>query len=299
MSTTTKFPPTFANQTGSQLIAAFVNSVFYGIALLVTLQYFRRHSRGDSLYVKLGVSAMIVLATLQTIFVNHEMYRTLIAKHTTPVTRDSPIEWPLAAKFICVYLITFIAQLFFASRIWVLTQNVARWARVSIIFIVGLAITQLVAGSLLVNMEATAGTLAELGKHGKLNKTGTAVQGGATAAADVVITLTLIYLYNLHRSSSQKVNSIVDRLAVYAINRAAATSICAILGVAFFFGLRGTYYFIVPTLMTGQLYVISAVTVLTSREALREDVDAVVKEQDDGSVTKHEHKGYTNSEKSV
>jgi hypothetical protein len=298
----TRFPTTFANQAGSQLCGAFVNTFLYGAALLLALQYFKRHAKADALYVKLTIGAMVLLATLETICINFEMYRNLISKHGAVVTgQPAPIEWTLPTKFICVFLITFIAQIFFASRIWVLTQNVGRSARFAIIPIVALAIMQLAAGSVIVNIEATSGTFAELSKHAKTNKAGTAIQGAATAAADIAITVTLCYLYHMHRSVSARVNSIVDRLVIYAINRAAATSICAILSVIFFFMLQGTYYFIIPTLMTGQLYLISAVSILTSRESLRDDTDATMKDtqNDDGSVTKHDGKGYNSSEKSV
>lgn len=71
----------------------------------------------------------------------------------------------------------------------------------------------------------------------------TGVQGAASALCDVVVTVTLCYLYRAHSSTSHRyawpssicretgtiadppsrVDSIVDRLVVYAINRAAAT----------------------------------------------------------------------------
>lgn len=285
---------------GSQLIAALVNCVFYGIAFIVTIQYARRHARGDPVYVKVLVGMMIVLATLQTIFINHQLYKDIITNHADTRGMQAPIQFSLAAKFLCVYLITFLAQVFFVTRIWNLTKNIARPVRFALIPIVGCALLQVTTGSGIVNIEVTSATIAELSTHAKWNRTLTAIQGASTAACDIAITITLCYLYNAHRSVSTRVGSMVDRLVIYAVHRAAATSLCATLAVFLYFFMNGTYYFIIPTYMTGQLYVISAVSVLTSRESLRDISDPTLKDESErGSVTKFDSSAYAGSEKQV
>ncbi|KAJ3537522.1 hypothetical protein NMY22_g5552 [Coprinellus aureogranulatus] len=294
-----RFPLTYGGMQGSQLIAALVNCVFYGIAFIVTVQYARRHSRGDPLYVKVMVGLMMyagslvfdlrcLLATLQTIFVNHQLYQDVITNHTETRGTAAPIQFSLAAKFLCVYLITFVAQTFFVTRIWTLTKSIARGVRFALIPIVGCALLQVTTGCAIVNIEATSATIAELTTHAKWNRTLTAIQGASTAACDIAITITLCYL----------VNTIIDRLVIYAVHRAAATSLCATLAVFFYFFINGTYYFIIPTYMTGQLYVISAVSVLTSRESLRGINEPTVKdESEQGSVTKFDTAAYAGADK--
>ncbi|KAJ2928199.1 hypothetical protein H1R20_g8895, partial [Candolleomyces eurysporus] len=123
------------------------------------------------------------------------------------------------------------------------------------------------------------------------------MQGAATAAADIVVTVTLCYLYHVYGSVSSKVRGTVGRLVIYAINRAAATSICAVLSVFLYYFNSGTYYFIVPALMTGQLYIVSVVSVLTSEESLRSDIEPETRKAD--SITKIETDKYSHSDKSV
>ncbi|TEB21019.1 hypothetical protein FA13DRAFT_1819855 [Coprinellus micaceus] len=294
------FPLNYANTTGSGLIGALVNGIFYGAAFVVAFQYARRHARSDPLYVKVIIGSMILLATLQTIFINHETYQKVITNHTDTRGLHAPVEFSLAGKFLCVYLITFIAQMFFVTRIWTLTARVSRVTRLALVPIIGFALLQITTGSAIVHLEATSATLAELASHGKWNRVLTAIQGSSTAACDVAITLTLCHLYRAHRSASSRVNSTVDRLVVYAINRAAATSLCATLAILSYFFLGGTFYFVVPTYMTGQLYVISAVSVLTSRESLRDINNKTAKdESEQGSITKFDSAAYASAEKQV
>ncbi|KAF6756335.1 hypothetical protein DFP72DRAFT_1116504 [Ephemerocybe angulata] len=291
------FRPTYANQTGAQLIAALVNCVFFGIAL-----YFRRNAKGDPVYLRLLILLMIVLATLQTIFVNHQFYRDTISKHGAPASVLGLIEPSLPGKFLCILLryedlgldqersasgppgdCTYRRTCYHTTWIGELqASDVGRDFGYEDI----------------VHIEATAKTFVRLSDY--VDPVASIVQAAATAAGDAIITFTLIYVYQMHRSGSQKTNSVIDRLVIYAINRAAATSICAILNVVFFIRVNGTYYFLVPALMTSQLYVISAVSILTSRESLREDVDSALgAKKENGSVTKVETKGYTESEKSL
>ncbi|TEB27466.1 hypothetical protein FA13DRAFT_1816386 [Coprinellus micaceus] len=282
-----RFPLTYAGMQGSQLVAALINCIFYGVALVVTGQYARRHARKDPLFVKVMIGMMIILATLQNIFINHQLYLDVITNHTETRGLEAPIHFSLGAKFICVYLITFIAQFFFVTRIWTLTKNLARTARFTLIPIIGCALLQVGSGSAIVHYESTSATIAELATHAKWNRTLTAIQGASTAACDIAITATLCYLYQAHRSVSSKVNSAIDRLIIYAVNRAAATSLSATLAVFFYFFINGTYYFVIPTYMTGQLYVISAVSVLTSHESLRGVNDPIANDDSErGSVTK-------------
>ncbi|KAF9526363.1 hypothetical protein CPB83DRAFT_908473 [Crepidotus variabilis] len=101
----------------------------------------------------------------------------------------------------------------------------------------------------------------------------TAIQGGAAALCVLLISATLCYIFHFHRSGNKRTDSIVNKLIIYAIERAIATSLCAILSVLLYYFCSGTYYFLIPQLANTHLYLISAVSRLTSREALREQAE--------------------------
>lgn len=293
--------PTVASLLGSQMLGMIINMFFYGIGFILVLQYFRLHATNDPVYVKVMIAMLLTLATLQSIFIVHQAYDDYITNFGS-TELFGKIIFSVPGKFICVYLTTFVAQIFFATRIWTLTSRIASRVRFVTIPIVSLALLQLIGGSILVALEAKSKDYRELATHTPLLIRSTAIQGSATAACDVVITATLCWVYHRYRSVSDKIDSTIDRLVIYAINRAAATSVCAILSVLLYYFVSGTYYFVIPCMMTGQLYVISAVSVLTSRESLREELD-------ENSATKVDSankfsdpttgKDYSSSEKSV
>ncbi|KAJ3531527.1 hypothetical protein NMY22_g8114 [Coprinellus aureogranulatus] len=183
--------------------------------------------------------------------------------------------------------IPFVAQVFFATRIWILTKRVVRRTRFAIIPVVSCedsasnVVSNFVASSshslsfnslpeplleclriAVVYIEASSATVAEMTADDYWLTLSFPKVGFASSSSEAFIIDPPVL----------RVDSIVDRIVIYAINRAAATSLCAILSVLTYFLLSGTYYFIVPTLMTGQLYVISVVSVLTSRESLRDEL---------------------------
>ncbi|KAF4619468.1 hypothetical protein D9613_004651 [Agrocybe pediades] len=81
-------------------------------------------------------------------------------------------------------------------------------------------------------------------------------------------------------------DSLVNKLILYAINRAVATSICAMISTALYYnGSSGSYYFLIPVLAITYLYVISAVSVLTSREGLRKEAERTIELSDLSDTT--------------
>ncbi|TFK39057.1 hypothetical protein BDQ12DRAFT_722897 [Crucibulum laeve] len=94
-------------------------------------------------------------------------------------------------------------------------------------------------------------------------------QSGATAACDLVITMTLCYILYDAKSGVKKTDTLVNKLMIYAINRGAATSICAILNLIFFIGKPNTFIFMLFLEPSCQLYVISVVSMLMNRTHLR------------------------------
>jgi hypothetical protein len=266
------FEPTFKNLYGAQLIAAIINTFFYGTALLLVIQYFRRHSRNDPLYIKSVVGLLIFFATLQTISCTHQAYDAFILNFGKP-ERFNIIVFSAPLAFLCSYVAAFIAQLFFASRIWIASQHFGARYRVPVVPVVLLACLQLGAGI------AQAALMFQSGTYERLNlKTitliqTTCIQGASAALCDIIITATLCWIFRSHRTGITRTNNLVDKLSVYAINRAAATSLAVLLDVFLYYFCSGTYYFLIPLLVSTHLYVLSAVTVLTTREGLREDVD--------------------------
>lgn len=266
------FEPSFPNLYGAQLLAAIIGTFFYGAAFLLLLQYFTRHSKNDPLYIKVTVALLGLFATLQTIGTSHQAYDSFILNFGKP-ERFNIIVFSAPLEFLCSYVVAFIAQLFFASRIWIASKHFGPKYRLPVIPILLLAVLQFGSGVAQTTIMYRAGTYERLNlKTISLIQT-TCIQGASAALCDVIITGTLCWIFRTHRTGITRTNNLVEKLSIYAINRAAATSIAVLLDVFLYYFCSGTYYFLVPLLISTHLYVISAVTVLTTREGLREDIE--------------------------
>ncbi|KIJ29839.1 hypothetical protein M422DRAFT_268713 [Sphaerobolus stellatus SS14] len=93
----------------------------------------------------------------------------------------------------------------------------------------------------------------------------TIIQGAGSAACDILISISLCWVFDAHRSGNKRTDSLIDRLMFYAINRGIATSVCALLGVFLYNFVSGTYYFLIPLLANTHLYVISTISILNLR----------------------------------
>ncbi|TFK21404.1 hypothetical protein FA15DRAFT_658329 [Coprinopsis marcescibilis] len=269
------FVPTFHHMYGAQLAASFVNTFFYGIALLLVLQYFRRYAKNDPLLIKGTVGLLIICATVETICSVHQSYDSFITKFGRQELFNEIVS-SVTLEFLFVYITAFIAQIFFATRIWQVCQRLGKVPRLVVVpvhFQVILAIMQLCAGIAQVTLMIKSKLYTTLDHETPTLIKVTAIQGVAAAVCDILITCALCWAFKSHRSGTRRTNTLIDRLIVYAINRAAATSICALLHVLLYYFASGTFYFLIPFEVSTHLYVISVVTVLTSRESLRQEMD--------------------------
>ncbi|KIJ30920.1 hypothetical protein M422DRAFT_267532 [Sphaerobolus stellatus SS14] len=136
-----------------------------------------------------------------------------------------------------------------------------------------LSLLQMGAGLALVSIEATSKTFSRLRSWRRVLREVTTLQGAATAACDILISVSLCYVLHSHRSGTKRTDSLINRMIIYAINRGIVTSICALLGAFLYFFSPDAYYFVLPPLANAHLYSISAVSILTLREGLREEID--------------------------
>ncbi|KAF4574342.1 hypothetical protein EYR36_005675 [Pleurotus pulmonarius] len=127
----------------------------------------------------------------------------------------------------------FIAQLFFASRIWI--------ARA------GYTLVQ----SSYLRLPSSV-----------LHLRFMSVQTGTTALADILSSIGLCYTLQSSRSGISRTDAVIGKLMKYSIHRAIATTAAAVLTVALLVSISQTTAFMIPLLVSGQLYVISVVSIL-------------------------------------
>ncbi|KAF8997290.1 hypothetical protein BDQ17DRAFT_1411470, partial [Cyathus striatus] len=174
-------------------------------------------------------------------------------------------------KYIGIYFTAFVAQVFYASRIWILTAHLSWKFRILAYPVIVLALTQVGSGLALIFYRRQEKTYTNLNQMSNITFIVIILQGVAAAACDIVITASFSYICHSNRSGiNSPVNSLLNKFIVYAINRAAATSVCAFLSVFMFHYLSGSFYYLIPFHVNTHLYVISVTSLLTQRGSLRD-----------------------------
>jgi len=155
----------------------------------------------------------------------------------------------------------FVAQLFYATRIWILSRR--DWRYVTPVIL--LALLQIAFGI------AQTVKVARVHRYSRLEDTviTSTAQGAATAACDITITAILCYILRKARTGFRKTDSVLNKMIIYAFNRGTVTSVLALLQLICFIAKPGTFIFTLFILPSSHVYVISVCSMLTSRETLR------------------------------
>ncbi|KAG2003819.1 hypothetical protein CC2G_004392 [Coprinopsis cinerea AmutBmut pab1-1] len=279
------FAPTFHHMYGAQLLASIINTFLYGTSLIITLQYFRRFGRNDPLALKGTVALLICSATVETTASAHQTYDSFITKFgrqelLNEIVPSVTIEFLFVPSSHNASLQRGYGKVCFMANTYVEAADTVevgkhfgfkfQWLTIPVI---ALAFLQLGAGIAQVSLMIKSKLYSTLDQHTATLVKVTTMQGVAAAICDILITVVLCWAFHSHRSGTRRTNSLVDKLIIYAINRGSATSICALLNVLLYYFASGTFYFLIPLQATTHFYVISAVTVLTSREGLRQEMD--------------------------
>ncbi|KAF9523282.1 hypothetical protein CPB83DRAFT_697189 [Crepidotus variabilis] len=253
-----KIKPTYAGIYGSILCANLIALCLYGMGALMVLQYFGRHATHDTALIKMIIMVLVGVSTLQTIFSSHQIYDAFITKHGDLALLDQ-IVFSVPGIWLCSYFSAFVAQSFFCSRIWHVGSRMKNRARFFIIPALLLSLLQLGTGTAQASIMYIDKTYSKLSMNTTLLIQTTAIQGVATALSDIIISATLCYIFNANRSPMGRTNSMINKLITYTINRALATSFCAVSSVILFYFCSGTYYFMIPLFATTHFYLISAI----------------------------------------
>ncbi|KAF8986605.1 hypothetical protein BDQ17DRAFT_1335520 [Cyathus striatus] len=259
-----KIPETFSGKYGSLLIATMINANAYGFALIMVVRYFGLYSAGDPALTKGVVSLLIISATAEVLCTSHQVFDYFILKFGRSELFNG-ISSVALAKYLSAFFTAFVAQMFYASRIWSFDPKISDQIH-------ALETATTYAPSYFSGNIANGDTP----EHLKILKV-VITQGISTAICDVAITASFSFVFYSNRSGIRsRTHSILNRFIIYAIHRAAATSVCSIVGVftvfvttallieigitiiAVLLSLR-TYIYMIPVLGNTDLHVISVV----------------------------------------
>jgi hypothetical protein len=257
-------PPSFASTWGCQMVAYMVNAVLYGAAMLLSAQYLAQ-SRKDTKFTRLVVVTLTILATLQMVILSHQIYEDFVVRFGNMQALDE-IIFSTPTQFLIIYVMAFVAQFFWITRVWIMTKNsVYLTAPVGLLALIAIS-----AGITKTVLVVRVKRFSHL--HTPAILAARSVQSATTAVCDVVITALLCYALHGSRAADNATDSVIDKMIVYAVERGAATSICALLNLIFFAAIPDTFIFMIPLIPSSQLYLISVISLLANQKSLRSEI---------------------------
>ncbi|KAJ7876530.1 hypothetical protein B0H14DRAFT_2714153 [Mycena olivaceomarginata] len=244
--------------TGMWLVGLFLQSMLHGMGLLQGFLYFVWYSK-DNWTVKGTVVAVLLSESIQMGAAFANAYEWLI-----PGFGNFPnlniIHWQDMVQLTLQYLSTFIVQVHFARTIYNLHVRDIYLP----IFIFLLALLSFGAG---IGQVILATRLGEYSKLGEASTSATTILQAAVAlTADIAITAGIFWRLNASRTGVQATNKILNFLIITAINRGVFTMLTAALSVILFLSKPGTFYFMVPLLLSNKFYMNSMLAMLNTRE---------------------------------
>ncbi|KAJ7502709.1 hypothetical protein B0H11DRAFT_1979654 [Mycena galericulata] len=245
---------------GVQYITYSLDIVLWAVAVIIVMQYFRKYSKKDPLLIQTTVAILVTITTIHALFLSIQDFKDFILLFGNFEGQDV-MFWETYVMLCATFLVAFVAQMFYASRIWILSKRDWRYVTP----VVFLALLQLSFGI------AQTVEVVKVHRYSKLATTvvTSTAQGAATAACDVTITAILFFILRAARTGVRRTDSALDKMIIYAFNRGAMTSLMALLQLIFFITKPGTFFFTLFLLPSSHVYVISVCSLLTSRETLR------------------------------
>jgi len=248
------------NTHGALLIGLVVSAVLFGVTIIQTWNYFWCYRGKDRKALQGLVAFVSVLDTVHTILCLYSVYWYLILNFGNIETLDVA-TWSMNIQVLTNCAIDFSVQLFYARRLYIMSNNIVLPVIISILG----AVTFILANY----FTAKSFELERYSNFAPLVWT-TCVGMGAASLADIIIALSMCWCLWHKRTGFQRTDSIIMSLVSYCISSGLLTSILAIGTLVSFtvarFSLINEAFF----WALGKCYVNSFLAILNSRNSLRD-----------------------------
>ncbi|KAJ7182485.1 hypothetical protein C8R43DRAFT_967308 [Mycena crocata] len=272
-----------ATAIGPVFIASILNWMLMGTLVMQVYTYYQKF-RTDRAVIRLLVYVVFLLDGAQTVMLTHHAWFSLVVIWGKPEMLDVLVWSAAMIPFMCG-LVSLIVQIFYAWRIWTLTNS--RFIRAISILITLVALTQgltAMVTAIITRQHPNIGIIIKL--HPEFS-----VWWGGSLVADVLITSCMSYvLYNAKsRTTMGQSETLLTTLINRVVQTGAVTVVCAAVGFGLYLGFPTTTYHFVPSYILGKLYTNSLMLTLNLRRS-RDGPDSEhamtsIKSQDRGGTS--------------
>ncbi|KAI0756136.1 hypothetical protein C8Q80DRAFT_1264233 [Daedaleopsis nitida] len=245
------------NTLGAWLLGVAGSLILNGMIFHQTYRYFKLYPTDKSL-LKAWVLIVLVLETFTTILTLHTAYFYLVTKYWEPTYFfTASTVWSINLLPIPGSIAALVSQSFFARRVWIIAPKFRAVISIAAILILGNV-------SLSVKM-FNSSNFADWLKFSWLASVGSSIQ----MAGDIMITATLIYVLRESRPGiSNRTESMVDLMIMYAVSTGLITCIVHILNVAFSAAYPDNFIYAALSCILTKLYANTFLVALNTRKSL-------------------------------
>ncbi|KAJ7734758.1 hypothetical protein DFH07DRAFT_967473 [Mycena maculata] len=257
----------------------------YGVMSMQTFSYFQKFPK-DNIWLKLLVTGLWVLDTLQLVLIGCVLYYWLITNYANPAALvDSP--WTFNIGILVTNLIVIIVELFLTYRVFIRKSMSNRNYFLSGIIVL-LSFSYFGENP---DLDGVVDLTCYLGFESavqvrtfQLQKIAlffkfqwiASVGLACASAADLIIAVSLCYYLLKSRTGLQKTDTIVNRLILYAMNTGLLTSIVVLMDMICFLTMPDNLVHISFNIVVGKLYTNSLLASLNFRDTVRSQQSDVV-----------------------
>ncbi|TFK39298.1 hypothetical protein BDQ12DRAFT_604353, partial [Crucibulum laeve] len=238
------------------VVGYLLNWGLYGVLSVQVYIYYLAFPN-DRMYAKVLVYGTYLLETIQSILVAHDAFKAF-GQGFGSFSALTMEYFAWLTMPIIGGVVACVVQLFYAYRINILSQS-----RLAAISIVVMSTIQCVASILAGILAAKAGNLLKLTSTSVRIAQG--IWGGVSAACDIAIAVCMSYQLSKRGTGFQPTQALLVKILRLVVGSGAFTAVIAVLNLAFFNGIHGTAYFLVPGASLGKLYSNSMMVILNSR----------------------------------
>ncbi|KAL4064597.1 hypothetical protein V8B97DRAFT_1919825 [Scleroderma yunnanense] len=253
------------------ILAGFtLNTILYGVVICQTFAYFW-HYKSDARWIKLFVAQLFTLDTVNVVFEFLYLYDALIKKsgdestlhesNWLPVTTVSAsATMAIAFTNTAQGLTSASVQLFLAWRIYILSS--------SVFLVVGIGLMAVTSTLCAIATSVAVNAIPTFSEFFRKFVSIVIVWLSASAADNLLITITLVRLLRDHRTGFADTDHIIEKIIRVTLQTGLLTALWTIIDLSVYLALtNGTH--LIFTLPLAKLYTISLLSTLTSR--LREE----------------------------
>ncbi|KAH9833038.1 uncharacterized protein C8Q71DRAFT_860791 [Rhodofomes roseus] len=259
-------PADVAKIAGPVLLGSQLNWGLFGV-LTVQLYMYNQANYKDHFFVKVVVYWMYLFEAIQTILLTHDTFHQLAYSFGSfeGLTAAYLTGFELVIQSALIATVT---QCFYAWRIYILSNS------------------KILAGCIVcISLLQCAGGFSEgiacfvynsTSEKIPIEATSVALWIGGSAACDIVITISMVYLLWRKRSGVQKTDTMVNKLIQLVVETGFMTAALAIIQLSLYNSFKETEYFMTPAGALSKAYSNSLLVLLNNRNTMRKQRDATI-----------------------